>query len=490
MKDITLTLRSDILKISSYDLDLKEGLKKALTFRVLGYQFTKAHKKHNWDGKKSFLFGNSRAPVGCHRRVSSYFKKLGLKVKVVFEEDFHSIKSEPLAGIEELFPYQESSVDRALKHRFGIIDGAIRSGKTVIIASLLARTPKAKTWVLTSTVFGGKELVHQTHAEIQKFLPDKEIGYLLEGEFKDGNIIVSSYGALRSALFAPKKVKSEAILARNVEVAASVTATDFLILDECHHIFTEPIKKSLEKFSNIKAKIGLSGTPKPDKVAQVELEAAIGPIVRRVGYEELIKSKRLAQPKIILYNLPEDWYEKFLEEYRDVYRSNISENIFRNKFIAFLVDSFTRKGLSVFVIVRMIEQGDMLHSYLPGSVFLRGEIESETRRLQYSELEKGKLGCIIATIGKEGLNLPHLDVVINAEGGKSNVSTVQRMRSLTAAEGKEYGYVVDFADKGTFLEDHSELRKQKYSNLPGFLVVEKDVPKKMSKVLEERYENA
>jgi hypothetical protein len=75
------------------------------------------------------------------------------------------------------------------------------------------------------------------------------------------------------------------------------------------------------------------------------------------------------------------------------------------------------------------------------------------------------------------LNLPKLEAVINAEGYKSSVVTTQKMRSLTASEGKAHGIIIDFLDKGKDLRDHSDMRKQKYHSFDGFIVKEREVTK-------------
>jgi hypothetical protein len=79
-------------------------------------------------------------------------------------------------------------------------------------------------------------------------------------------------------------------------------------------------------------------------------------------------------------------------------------------------------------------------------------------------------------VGKVGLNLPSLDAVINAEGYKARVGTIQKLRSLTASAGKHEGMVIDFIDCGKYLFDHSEERLQRYQTMRGVEIRRRVVP--------------
>jgi ERCC4-related helicase len=124
----------------------------------------------------------------------------------------------------------------------------------------------------------------------------------------------------------------------------------------------------------------------------------------------------------------------------------------------------------------MIEHGETLQSIIPGSVFVRGSVDSDLRKDLFRSINEKKLSCIIGTVGKEGLNLPTLDAVINAEGLSSEVSTIQKLRSLTACEGKEVGLVFDFLDYSRYTEKHSNARKKLYNrHKKAFEIIQKEV---------------
>jgi len=174
--------------------------------------------------------------------------------------------------------------------------------------------------------------------------------------------------------------------------------------------------------------------------------------------------------------MPYRWYTTGLREFADIYESNVVQNLYRNRFIADVVTHLFKAKKTAFVMIRKLAHGPILRALIPGSVFVQGKLSSEIRAELYQALQDKKIHCIIATVGKEGLNIPKLDAVINAEGYKSSVTTMQKLRSLTATSGKKYGIVIDFMDKGKFLGKHSKKRKHLYKKMGAIKLKIKQIP--------------
>ncbi len=70
-------------------------------------------------------------------------------------------------------------------------------------------------------------------------------------------------------------------------------------------------------------------------------------------------------------------------------------------------------------------------------------------------------GIIASTIFDEGIDLPNIQTVILAGGGKSEIKNLQRLgRGLRKTTGKVSLKLVDFIDTGSkTLKKHSEIRK-------------------------------
>lgn len=452
---------------------LKET-RESVKYRFEGYIHTKAYKQFGWDGYKYPLRTDQTAPAGLYLTLKRRLEDAGCSVDVEFSNAVEAIGSGKISGLTP-DSFQKKAVKTIVKAKYGIISAKIRSGKTAIIAMITSKIGQYPIWVVTDAQRGGREVVSQTQKALKEHL-DVDVGIFSASRFVPGDVIVTSYTALNHGFITDKRRRSDKILARNKEILKSAKSAKALILDECHHAFAPKAQEAIAQFSNIGYKIGLSGTPKPDKLTKIEVEAGVGPIVVQGTFKSLIDKGRLAQPRVIMYNLPYSWFSAYFTEYQDVYYSYILENEYRNRFIADIAKNLMKRGKSVFIMVQRLQHGPSLRALIPGSVSMTGQIKSKTRKKLYGAVEKGSLQCIITTVGKEGLNLPKLDAVINAEGLSGKVVTVQKMRSLTACEGKKYGLVVDFLDKGKYLSNHSEQRLAQYKRQSGFEIKVKDVP--------------
>lgn len=450
-------------------------LREELTYTVPNYRYMTAYKLYNWDGKKTLITKKLISNSGCYQRIIKFLESKNVQCEIEFEHNYQPLGRFEIHGLT-LDQFQEDAAQRVVEARYGIISAPVRTGKTAIISSILNRLRHYPAVVVTN----GKDLVIQTRQALEEHLLQK-VGVFSESEFAPENITVMSYQALYR-IFPSKKKKDEpekemstSLLERNEKVQDLIKHTRVLILDECHHAFSPKSSNFLDNFVSVGYKIGLSGTPKADLTPRLAMEGSIGPIVFNVRFGTLIKSGRIAQPVVIAYNLPYAWYAGHLSEYQELYEINIVQNVHRNQFIAEIVANLQKQGKTAFVLVRKIEHGVLLRDLIPNSVFVRGSVDSSLRKELYEHLQSKELFCIIATVGKEGLNLPTLNAVINAEGLVGHVVTQQKMRSLTACEGKELGLVIDFLDKGKYLKDHSESRIKQYKKFGGFIIKEKIV---------------
>jgi superfamily II DNA or RNA helicase len=128
-------------------------------------------------------------------------------------------------------------------------------------------------------------------------------------------------------------------------------------------------------------------------------------------------------------------------------------------------------GKSVLILTgKEIEHGKILQQmardvYGEDIPFLYGSTSKEDR-IDFKELLKSrKLKCAIANIiWYEGINIPPIDIIINAEGGKASGKTLQKAgRGLRTAEGKTHLVIVDFLDPYKYLSHHCVLRLITYA---------------------------
>ena len=91
---------------------------------------------------------------------------------------------------------------------------------------------------------------------------------------------------------------------------------------------------------------------------------------------------------------------------------------------------------------------------------------SDEREEIRSSLNKSKYDCVISTsVWREGVDIPNLDCVINACGGKSEIMTLQAIgRGLRKTDDKEEVIIIDFLDPYKYLALHTIQRLQIYVN--------------------------
>ena len=449
----------------------------AFTFIVPNFEKTKKHKMFGWNGEICLFNRHQELPIGCLYRAVYLAKKLGHTVDINFLNTVQP-KGEIKVDDFDLDAFQIQAVQKALKYKYGVIVAPVRAGKTAISAALIRAVDHYPAWVVTDR----KDLVLQTQADIARHL-SRKIGIYSEGVYQPNDITVTSYAALRAAFADCKEIKKAKIIKdpkkiiRNAQIREHWQRAKIIVYDECHHATTELIAEVMQQCKSVAYQIGLTATPQQRDHPKLAFESKVGSVISSIPYSTLIEKGRLAKPLVIVYNLPYAWYTTYLRAYDDIVTANLTSNNFRNLFIRDIVENLKKQGKTCFVQVSRIEHGIALNDLIPESVFVRGSMEGEVRKNIYKELNAKNIYCVIGTVGKEGLNIPSLDAVINAEGSKSTIANKQKMRSLTAYATKEHGIIIDFIDKGRYLMRHSRARMKMYESLRGFKIKVRRVPK-------------
>ena len=192
--------------------------------------------------------------------------------------------------------------------------------------------------------------------------------------------------------------------------------------------------------------------------------------------QRLINEKILAVPKLHLSKIPENTTLKKLIRYKDVYQQGIVNNRTRNGRILTKTLSLVTEGRTVLIIVSQIEHGhnlintaNFLNPDLSEQmIFIYGDTDTKLRESVKAALNLKKFKVVITSlIWKEGVNIPTLGAVINAAGGKSELSTLQALgRGLRVAPGKEDIVFCDFFDNSHhYLISHFGERLSLYFDL-------------------------
>ncbi len=219
-----------------------------------------------------------------------------------------------------------------------------------------------------------------------------------------------------------------------------------------------------------------SATAFRDDGNDMMMHATGGPIVFSLTGQELIEQGYLMKPEIVFLkqNIPSDDMAKMenaaeqglineTPKYGPYYQKLIVENEYRNNHIKKICEQ--HNGKTILILVKLIEHGKALEELIPDSLYIYGETASLIRTKALSDFKEGKLKTLISTISifAEGVDIPRLDVVVNAAANKGDIKSIQVLgRVLRRKEGKEKAMYYDFADTGKFFYTASRARAEAF----------------------------
>jgi len=415
--------------------------------RPNGFQFMPKYKAGRWDGYISLMHSFSRFPTGLLRpvaeRLQDYGFHLTFTVKSVYKE-YDQPGVSDLIGIE-LRDYQIEAIRELLEHKRGIAKMATNSGKTEVMAGIIRCLRFPKTLVLLHR----KELLYQTAKRFEERLGVSHVGVIGDGKWDPDVITIAMIQTLSSKLSMGFPIRG-----------SELDGVELLMVDECHHLSSDTALDVANRISG-GYRYGFSGTPlKTDVLADLKLMSITGRVLVDVSNSYLIKEGFSAVPIVHIQTVAsEDGYEL---SYQLAYKSLIVDYDVRNKMIIDTIHGL--QGITL-VLVNHIGHGRKLLEMLPEAVFVHGSDPIEYRNSVLDSMRASSSGVFIASpIFDEGVDVPSIDNVVLAGGGKSYVKLLQRIgRGLRRKDGNNVLNVYDFIDDtNKYLLRHSEARINTY----------------------------
>ncbi|HDH91490.1 MAG TPA: DEAD/DEAH box helicase, partial [Candidatus Aenigmarchaeota archaeon] len=407
-------------------------LRSLLSVYADGYKYSKAFKKGKWNGKVCFLTKKGYFPTGLLPYV---VKKLPLFLRHNIE--LNDIRKKPqinktkpnLNGLT-LRDYQERCVVKACAKQRGVIWAPPGSGKTEIAIAIIAALNIPNTLYIVHQ----RDLLLQTAERIQKRL-GVQVGVIGDRVFQINTVTVATIQSLWT------KLKS-----KDPQTLSMLSNTNLLVLDECHHASANTWYKIAMK-TEAYYRFGLSATPfQPSSLRNFRLYAATAAvIVDKISEQELLEKGYLCKPVIKMIRVGKPLPPR--TPYQVAYEHGIVKNSLRNTIIADEAQKLVREGKSVLILVQNIEHGKIL-SELLNTTFLSGEESTSVRKEITKKFSSKQIKTLVATtIFDEGIDMPRLDAVILAAGGKSPIRCIQRIgRSMRVAQNKNHAVIIDFYD--------------------------------------------
>lgn len=475
--------------------ELSKQLYKFLSYRSYNYQFSEAYLMGRWDGfVRKFSKGTNSFPSGLLNRVTKFIKRKKISFTISDQRrTFKVDKKEILKNIDEfglvLRPYQIEGLIKGLYNPYMIFWWATASGKTVQFSALTAAFKREEEFRNTLILVTKKDLAAQHREEMEKMLGE-EIGVVEEGRFEPKKITVAVINT----------IWNKAHKRKDKEVKKYLENTEYLIVDECHHLIdSRMMKQTVNKCKNTVARHGFSGSPYSLTTDDMELECLTGPPLSKVTMSMLIKEGWVSRPDIKMISYPDSTMHGTFQR---AYSRKIVNGKIRNSIISDLTNKrYNETEKSILILVRIIKHGrKLLDEIIDAGInyndiaFIHGST-SKSRRKKVRELFKdGSLRIVIASqIWNEGMNIPIVGILIKADGGggksvredrgvRSLVQQLGRVLRKPVGEDGEINLseeniveVYDFLDKG-----HKDLWNQSLGREKTFKMEEEYIVERIS----------
>jgi len=451
-----------------------------LSYMAPGYQFNDAFKRKRWDGRVRLLTRRGEFPVGLVARVAEWFEGKGEEVVID-----NRLPKPPgyknKAVYKTLRDYQQDAVYAALENVRGILQLATGAGKTNVAAGVIDALDRPSIFLVHT-----KDLMYQAVERFKTLLDPKEVGMLGDGQYIPGRFLVATMQTTCNLLGVPYEVaadegKTEDYGPSNslghmiTTMRPDILNREVIIIDECQHAACETMQTIVKDLKHASYVLGLSATPWRDDGKDLDMEGVLGQVIYQVSASQLIEMGHLMAPEIKCIEIEK---EPDLDDadYPTLYKLQIVENPERNRFIGKLAHQNKKQGRKLqLIIVRQLKHVDLLMKALRPrqlvAVSLTGKESGAVRQDKLNLAKAGAIDVIVATtVADEGLDLPMLDTVILAGGGRSTARALQRVgRAIRKFPNKLEPVVYDLFDEN--LSHQCNARFNAYRTEEGYKVV-------------------
>jgi len=459
-------------------------VRNCLSVKVENYQFAKSYIDGRWDGFYNPMTNGGKFPTGLTQQVIELCKKMDYDAVVEGSPEAPECPTEPptLEGILPFTPdnkyyFQWEVVQSVFEQGLrGVIKVPTGGGKNNIAAIIIRLLPKHRVLFLVDSI----DLLDQAAERLEDLLgePIGKIGDGSHGEDLSGRICVSTVQTLMEKKDKLSKEVVQTLWDKRENLPRNwLKGVQLLFADECHLASSDGFYDVLMAFKNAHLRLGLSATPYfRGDVNTSKLFGACGGVLCDVPARKLIELGILADPQInmVAYlgeELDEGEFHKNTQlPYRTAYENFVHLNSDRNCAICNLAEV----SPSVLILVsNKTKHGRILYEALKEEcpnrsvVYLSGDSTSTQRTDGRHDFLSGAIDILIATpIFNKGVDLPNIETLILAGGGKGHVGVIQRLgRGMRGTAEKKTVTVYDFFDaQCEYLAEHSLERLKIYES--------------------------
>lgn len=443
--------------------------------RAKGAFFSRAFQTRQWDGFIRFISERGYLDTGKVPQLVRVLKELDEEVDIIDQREGH-IKAEDIPrriGKFESRKYQFEALKsikynklEGLSFPRGVIGAATNAGKTYISCALYKMYNQPTLFLINS-----KELLEQALEEIPQIIPGK-VGYLASSVGEKWNDFMI--------------VMVQTAVARLDRVGNKLLKYKVVLVDECDLATSASYKKLLGYTFNSFVRVGLSGSAYSDprkKEKNEKLRGIFGEELFKITNKNLMEQGYSSWVRVTMMNGNTIYKE---DDFNEEYTRGIIKSKERNrKVVKRVKHHYKQKRLPILVIVKNHKHVELLYKRLMKEESLKDlkiswvHHKRKDRKVVVRKFKDGAVDVLVGSyILKRGKNFPLMKAIINAGGGDSIANVLQILgRATRTHEDKDYTYMDDFYDKGTYIRSHSLHRFQTYKN-EGLQILDK-VDKKL-----------
>jgi superfamily II DNA or RNA helicase len=463
-------------------------LEKATSYYVSGFMYSPSFKSvpRRWDGKEHLMSFSPRRgykiPSGLVADVVKVLRsnKKKYSVECKYKRNGPIVKYDWNPDIK-LRPYQTDAVEKICSGKKwvygkGLLKMPIRSGKTKTAAGIIYQLKRRTLFIVPSQM-----LLRQTIASLEESL-SRKVGALGDGEWKVEEVTVATIQTLAKHAGGIKKVgktKKRITIPPDEKFKSIARYFDLVIFDESHHLVADVWHAVVMGF-DCRYKIGLSASIHLENEKEWErgviwLKACCGNVRYEVETEALVKQGYLLRQNIELLIQREPTGCQEWKWGRELVNALIYENEHRNRRIVEKAIEKVELGMKVLIVSnrhnQLAELNRMLIEADIGHAIVIGGDNAASRKRKVEAFLDGEIEVLMGTIFGEGVDIPEIECVINAEGGQDIKTTIQRMRNMTPSVGKREAVFVDFIDlTNKYFAKHSKERLLVYRGEQAFRI--------------------
>jgi superfamily II DNA or RNA helicase len=447
--------------------DVRSLLWRSLRHKERGYFHSRLYKQKLWDGYTEFFKKTSgRFLTGLLPEVEAALNHL--KVKYTIDDRQGDVQFQ-YPEVDKMFldqwrpesmddpfvmhDYQVEFTNQIIKYKRGVIQAPTSAGKSAVMLGILKTLPPDCPTLITSK---SVTLVRQIYDDMLEW-----------GIENSGKVFGSKKADFKPNIMTAVNIDSVHKLEKLYPKIRC------LIVDEVHLMMSKVPKKLYSKLPAACVRVGVSATPfkfgGSDKSQKYQVKGYFGPILevasaategkkRGVLKTETLQDRGiLSKSKCTFFPVTEPQLP--FDIYLDAVTNGIAENYTFHNMVTKLVSGLKGRTL---IIVERLAHGDALSEMIPGSLWIRGEDNEDTRKEVIEKLKHSKEDVVaIATQGifNAGINV-FINNLVNAAGGQAEHQIIQRMgRGLRTANDKDQLNYFDFIFKvNDYLYDHSKKR--------------------------------